>query len=619
MDNYGIDSIESLSFKEGVRRRIPMYLGTSDTEGIYQALKEVINNSTDEALMGYGDTITITVNEQDNYVSVSDRGRGCPFGIRENGENVFVSIFSKPHTGGKFSDKSYVTSSGLNGIGIKATCLSSEKFEAQSVRDGRAAQVFFEKGELVNYRETDVNLPNGTYIRFKPDKEVFKDMEEGFSYSRICDEIKNISYLNKKIHFIVKNDLTNEEKDFYSENGIADFIKDKVKQPLMKSPIIISKSDGTDELEIAFMWTNDSYQEYVFVNGLFCPESGSPTTGAKTTITTSIKRLSGKEFSPDLIRRGLVYAINCKVKNPSFANQTKSRINNPSLRTLASQAFKEGLEEFSHTNEFTVLMEAMSKFQKAEDAAEKKRQEVLNATKEFKELNKQKINYLKKLSDAEELGEDSILCVVEGNSAGNACAEGRDPKYYGILRLRGKMRNGLKENEDGEYYRNEEIKLLMYALGIGINSYDHKKLRYGKIAICVDADDDGFHVALLLLANLYKLCPQFIEENRIYWLRSPLFIEQDKKGNPISWYYTNEDFDKVRGKLKGSVKRIKGLGGLNAKDLKATMFSSTAQKMDKIISSKEGLKQLCDLMSSAVEPRKEFVMKNIDFSKYGDM
>lgn len=621
--SYDINSIESLSFEEGVRLRIPMYLGTDDTEGIYQGLKEVINNSTDEALMGFGDKITITINEKENFASVIDMGRGIPFGIREDGENVLVSIFSKPHTGGKFDNKNYTQVAGLNGIGIKATCLSSEKFEAQSVRDGKVASIYFEKGQLKDYKEkkNTAKLPTGTYVRFKPDKEVFKNMEEGFSYQRVCEEVKNISYLNKGIHFIVKNDITREEKEFFSKNGIADFIKDNVKEPLMTSPIIVSKSDGTDEIEVAFMWTAGSYKEYVFVNGLYCPEGGSPITGAKTTITTSIKRLSQKDFSPELIRKGLVIAINCKVANPSFANQTKSKINNPSLRTLASQAFKEGLENFANTPSFGSIIEMMTKFQSAERAADKAREAVLNNQKKMTALRKQKVAFIDKLADAENLGEDSILCIAEGESANNAIIAGRDTKKYGVMQLRGKMLNGLKEDDDEKYYSNKEIELLIYALGIDINHYNPKKLRYGKIAICVDADDDGYHIALLILANLYRLCPQFLKENRVYWLRCPLHIAYDKKMQPISWYYTDAELAaaKAKGKIKGDLDRIKGLGQLEKADLKATMFSTTGgQKLEKIVYSDEAIERLCKLMGNDIEPRREFVMSKIDFSKYNN-
>lgn len=620
---YDINSIESLSFKDAVRLRIPMYLGTDDTEGIYQALKEAINNSTDEALMGYGNKIVITINEKENFASITDEGRGIPFGKREDGENVLVAIFSKPHTGGKFNDKNYTMVAGLNGIGIKATCLSSEKFEAQSVRDGKIATIYFEKGELINYKEgkNTAKLPTGTYLRFKPDKEVFKNMEEGFSYNRVCEEVKNISYLNKKIHFIVKNDITGQEKEFYSENGIADFITDKVKNPLMAAPIIVNKSDATDEIEIAFMWTGDSYQEYIFVNGLYCNEGGVPVTGAKTTITTKMKQFLGKDINPDIIRKGLVFAINCRVANPSFANQTKSKINNPNLRTLASEAFKEGLEDFSHTPDFAGIIEMINKFAKAEKEADKAREAALNKQKKFTELRKQKVAFINKLSDAEYLGEDSILCIAEGDSAGEAIKIGRDTKKYGIMRIRGKMLNGLKEDNEEKYYDNKEIELLIYALGIDLNHYDPKKLRYGKIAICVDADDDGYHIALLILANLYRLCPQFLKENRLYWLRCPLHIAYDKNKNPLSWYYTDKELAqaKAKGPIRGDLDRIKGLGQLEATDIAATMFSTTGgQKLDQIKYSEEGIKQLCALMGADVAPRKEFVMSRIDFSKYNN-
>ena len=207
------------------------------------------------------------------------------------------------------------------------------------------------------------------------------------------------------------------------------------------------------------------------------------------------------------------------------------------------------------------------------------------------------------------------------DSAGNAIIAGRDTKKYGVMYLRGKMLNGLKETNDEKYYANKEIELLIYALGIDVNNYNPKKLRYGKIAICVDADDDGYHIALLILANLYRLCPQFLKENRVYWLKCPLHIAYDKNMQPLSWYYTDAELAaaKAKGKIKGDLDRIKGLGQLEETDLKATMFSTTGgQKMEQIVYSEEAIKQLCLLMGEDVEPRKEFVMSRIDFSKYNN-
>lgn len=616
-NNYSIENIQHLNTREAMRTKIPMYLGSDDTDGIYQALKEIINNSTDEALAGYGDKIEITLDDKDNTITVRDYGRGVPFGIKDN-KNILVAIYTETHTGGKFDKDVYKNSSGLNGIGGTAVCMSSSYFSVESYRNGTKACATFTEGNLDKYEETSTKEKNGTKIIFKPDSKVFINATENFSYDRICSEIKNISYLNKGIRFIVQT-TSGKKSEFYSKNGIADFISDCIKKPLMKAPIIITKSDDVDEIEVAFMWTNDPGKSYVFVNGLFCPEGGSPITGAKTTITTTMKRLTGRDFDPELIRKGLVYAINCKVANPSFANQTKSKINNPNLRTLASAAFKEGLEEFSNTSDFAGIVEMMKQIQKAEKAADKAREAVLNHNKEMTEIRKNKLAFIDKLSDAENLGQDAILCITEGDSAGDSVALGRDTKKYGILRIRGKMKNCLKA-EDEEVYSNEEIKLLLYALGIDINNYNPNKLRYGKIAILVDPDDDGFHIALLIMANLYKLCPQFLEENRLCWLRSPLFVEQDKNGKPISWYYSNEEFDKVRGKLKGNIKRIKGLGALNEDDLKATLFSTTGgQMLDEIEYSSEGAEQLCQLMGVDIAPRKDFVFSRIDFSKYGEI
>ena len=620
-DDYNADSIKHLETREAFRTRIPTYLGSEDIEGAYQSFKEIINNSTDEALAGYGDVIEITFDSKTNTISVRDYGRGVPFST-ENGRNVLVEIYTESHTGGKFDKNAYKNSSGLNGLGGTAACMSSSYFKVVSIRDGKMATAIFKEGILQDYSEVDCkdkNVKTGTLVVLTPDKKVFKEMKEDYSFERIKKEIKNISFLNKGIKFVLTETQSKEQVTYYSKNGIADFIMDKVQKPLMKKPIIIIKGDGTDEVEIAFMWTGDPYQEYVFVNGLFCPNSGTPATGAKTAITNFIKKNSNKDISPELIRKGLVFAINCRVANPSFEGQVKSKINNASLRVLSGQAFKEGLEIFANTADFKTILDMIEKFAKAEKAAEKAREAVLSHNKEMKEIRKNKLAFIEKLSDAECLGQDAILCISEGDSAGSSIAMGRDTKKHGILRIKGKMLNCLKA-EDDKIFKNEEIKLLLYALGIDINHYDSSKLRYGKIAICADQDSDGRHIALLIMANLYRLCPQFLKENRLYWLQSPLFIEYDNKNNLKSWYYTDEEFNKVRNQVTGTVKRVKGLGQLSEKDLKATMFSTTGgQKMDLIEYSEEGARQLERLMGIEIEPRKDYVFNEIDFSHYGEV
>lgn len=485
--NYGIENIKHLDTRTAFRTRIQVHLGSDDTNGMYQALKEIINNATDEFWAGYGDKVIITINEEKNSINVQDFGRGVPFGEKD-GQNVLVSIYTQEYTGGKYDKNAYKNSSGLNGLGGKAVCLSSETFVVTSTRDGKQAVAEFYQGELKNYKEIEKKSDtSGTNVFFIPDKEVFLNAEENISYEEVCTQVKRLSYQNKGLLFIVRNEISGEEQKYQANNGIADFIMDNIEKPLMKAPIITTATDGTDEVEIAFIYTGGVETSYVFVNGLYCPQGGAPVTGAKTTLTTSMKRLSGKNFDAELIRKGLVYAINCKVMNPSFEGQTKSKINNSNLRTLASQAFKEALEEFSNGPDFAPIIEMMVKYQKAEKAADKARNAILSHTKEMADIRKNKLAFIDKLSDAENLGQDAILCIVEGDSAGSSIAMGRDTKKYGILRIRGKMKNGLKA-DDEEIYKNEEIKLLLYALGIDINSYNPNKLRYGKIAICVDPD-----------------------------------------------------------------------------------------------------------------------------------
>ena len=607
--SYGINDIEHLEFREGVRQKISMYLGSDDTEGIYQAFKEIVNNSTDEALMGYGNQIDITVDEETNCVSIRDYGRGVPFGIRDNGENVLVSIYTTSHTGGKFGKGAYKNSSGLNGIGGSAVCLSSKTFEVISFRDGKNASLNVYEGNVVDYTEGTTTEDNGTYVRFIPDKTVFKNMNEHYSFERICSEIQNLAYLNKGIKFTVSN--FKEVKEFYSKNGIADFINHKAENALMK-PIICSAKDDRDEVEVAFMWATGGEQSYVFVNGLFCPEGGAPITGAKTAITSVIKKLSGEDLAPELIRKGLVYAINCKVAEPSFANQTKTKINNPNLRTLASQAFREGLQTFAKSKDCDKILKMLSKFQKAEKAAERARKQVLDTAREIKKNQNKRVFNADKLKDAEFLGEDSTLLIVEGNSAGGAMANARDYKKYGILSLRGKILNPLSNTEE-RIANNEEIKLILKALNIVPGEYNSKKLRYGKVCICTDSDSDGFHIGLLVMSVLYYFAPEFLFEGRLGWLRSPLYIV--KNGKEESYYFTDEEMNAVRGTITGEVQRNKGLGSLSDDQAHRSMFTPEFQRIDTFVLTEESEKLLLELMGDEVAPRKEFIFENVDFSE----
>ena len=612
---YDINSIESLSFREGVRTRIQMYLGSDDLEGTYQALKEIINNSTDEALAGFGDEIKITVNETENWVSVIDHGRGVPFGIREDGENVLVSIYSKSHTGGKFNNDVYKNASGLNGIGAKCVCLSSEKFEVQSNRDGKTAYAYFEKGNLINYKEGNTKEKNGTYVRFKPDKEVFKNGEIGYSYERICNDIHDISYLYPGIKFIVSNEV--EEKVYCAKNGIIDFVNDNVNKPLQKHILTASADDGTDSVEIAFQWGTKYETPYVFVNGLRCPELGTPVTGARAAITKTFNSLSDQNFDGEYIRKNLFYVINCKVANPSFANQTKTKINNPSLRTLASTAFTAALKEMStkYNSEFNTIVEMLKTVTKAEEAAEKARNAVLGMERKEAEHKKQKITSSDKFKDCEKHGQDSMLIICEGNSALHGLLPARNVINEALYAVRGKVKNLLKHPLD-ECLENQEVSDIILALGCGIqDKYKANKLNYGKVAIAVDGDADGYNIMCLIATMFYVLMPDFIKESRLCWLRAPLFkLEKNEKR---IFAYDEKELEKLKiGRESWEQTRMKGLSEFNAEDMEVSMLHPTERRLEiftiKDIESAEASLQM--LMGQDVDPRREFLFKNVDFS-----
>ena len=543
-NTYDINSIESLDFRTGVRTRIQMYLGSDDLDGTYQALKEIINNSTDEALAGYGKKIEITLYPEKNGVRVRDYGRGVPFGIREDGENVLVSVFTKSHTGGKFTHDAYKNASGLNGIGASCVCLSSTRFEVTSYREGQKATATFNQGLLDKYKVEKSKAATGTEIYFIPDPEVFSNGEIGYSYERICNDIRDISYLYSGIEFVIT--CGNDKKVYCAKNGILDFVSDNMTTPLQKHIITASASDGTDSVDIAFQWGSKHETGYVFVNGLRCPEGGTPITGARTALTKTFNALNKSEFEGERIRQNLFYVINCQVENPSFANQTKSKINNPSLRTLASTAFSNALKDMNlkYPNEFNTIVELLKKIDKAEAAAEKARNAVLNMERKEQDQKRKKINMPDKFKDCEKHGEDSMLIICEGNSALAGLMPARDVNKEALYAVRGKVKNLLKHPLD-ECLDNQEVSDIILALGCGIQEkYNARKLNFGKVAIAVDADVDGFNIMCLISTLFYVLMPKFIEEGRLCWLRAPLY--RLTKGNNRVFAYTEDELVQMK-------------------------------------------------------------------------
>lgn len=617
--SYNAESIEELSFLEGVRRRVQMYLGSDDIEGTYQAFKEIINNSTDEAIEGYGNKIEISVNEKDNSISVRDYGRGVPFLVKQDGTNILVDIYSKAHVGGKFSNKGYGGNvSGLNGIGGSCVCLSSLSFDVKSFRDKTMAEAKFSKGVNTYYKESKTTEANGTYVYFIPDKEVFKNGNIGFTYSRVCQEIKDISFLYKNLTFVITNENTKEKKEFCAKNGIIDFVKEEVKKPLHQHIIAWKETDGQNEIEIAFQWGAKRETVYTFVNGLRCPEHGVNLTGAKSAITKTFNNLSGENFESDNIRHNLFYVMNFKIVNPSFANQTKSKINSPCARTLASKAFTNALKEMKakYGTEFEAISVLLKRVEKADAAAEKARNAILSYEKKETENKKKKIQLPDKFKDCEKHGEEAMLVICEGNSALAGLLPARDVGVEALYAVRGKVKNLLKHPLD-ECLENQEVSDIIMALGCGIqNKYNSKKLNYGKVAIAVDADSDGFNIMCLISTLFWVLMPDFIKEGRLCWLRAPLY--HLTKNNKRIFAYNDEELKELKKKYPDwSQGRMKGLGEMTAEDMELSMMNKKERRLEvltirDIELAKESIEML---MGTEVEKRRDFLFENVDFSK----
>lgn len=615
---YNAQSVEQLTFREGVRKRIGIYLGSADHTGVIAGLLELVNNATDEALVCPTAT-KIEIEVGPDWASCRDYGRGMPHGPNDFSNEVMINLLTENHSGAKFDDNAYGGKSrGLNGTGSAATCCSSDWFKISSYRDNAEWYMEFYQGvpkwDKCQQKPLPLGCPNGTYIIYKPSQEVFNAELIHFDFNEICNIIEEYSYFNKGVEFIVSNAETKEKKNYISKNGLMDFADTKVPKRIHKHPIHIQTTEDDIDIEIILNWTTGREKFYLFSNGGENENGGTPITGIKTALTNFFKKKVKDLGSGDVVRAGLVYICSVNLKNPIYDGQTKNKITNPELRGLAQRCTTQMLDDFSrrYPSEFDSIIDLLTKELKAERAAEKARKQVLEASKEIEKNQKKKVFASDKLKDAEFLGPNATLLVVEGNSAMGGMAQARDYTKYGILAIRGKIINCLSNPEE-KIFNNEEIKLLLSAMNIVPGKYNPSKLRYGRLAICTDADSDGAHIGLLIMAALQYLAPEFIKEGRLCWLRSPLYIVENK--GKESYYFTDDEFNKVRNKVKGEVTRAKGLGELPAETARASMFTPEYQRIDVMEWNDRAIDLLYDLMSEDVEPRRDFIMKKVDFSK----
>ena len=612
--NYTANDIVSLSAGKAFREKIGMYLTADRQEAINLGLRELIVNVQDEyeVYKPADPFLIITLNSTTHKITVQDNMRGIPVGVREDGMNSLTAAFLIPHSGGKHQEGAYSSAVGINGEGNKIVCHTAEWLEVRVMREGKIWFQRFESDDEGARAVTEVQeigecgSQTGTIISYKPDAKVYNGCF--IDVPKLKKMLEEISLFTKGL--IIKLDIDGKVETLLSKNGLIDGLN--TSNALSKPFSYFYETDDC-KVELALQWVTKGGEIRGYANGLYMPDGGAFITGFKTSLTRTFNSLAKENYSGDVIRNVLDGFVSVKVKVGQFSNQQKSSLANPEARTATSTAISNALKDFATRRkpDFDKVLDLLGRLAKAEAAADRARKKVLEATKEIEKNQKKKMIASDKLKDAEFLGESSTLLIVEGDSAASSIAKARDYKKYGILAIRGKILNCLA-HPDEKIFENEEIKLLLSAMNIIPNKYDSSKLRYGKIGICVDADSDGGHIALLIMAALRYLAPKFLEEGRLCWLRSPLYIV--KNGKITSYYFTDEEFNKIRGKIKGEVSRAKGLGALSQRQAEESMFGEF-QRMDKLDVDDDAIYYLESLMGVDVIPRKKFVFNEIDFSE----
>lgn len=616
---YDKDSIQSLSPREHVRLRAGMYIGS--TKDPTQLVIEIFSNALDEHNLGHGNLIEVGVDTKTGVCQVNDNGQGFPVNEkREDGKTVLQASFDEMNTSGKYSEDGVYggTSLGLNGVGGKACNFLASQFHVTTYRDGKYEKLDFEDGILVKRRCGIIDHHSGTSIQFCPDPKFFENPIADVVYLRkmfndICGMCPNL-----EIDFCVDG----EKESIKHPDGMKYLIQEAIGESKeIATPFVFQKSQEKYRIDCGIDYcSRDSAAVRAYVNyGL--TEQGPHITAIKGTITKELNKwareqglLKEKEKNLDgeSLQEGLVLVFNLVAPNISYDAQTKSRVVNKDFVPFLNEVFSEQLEVWLDNNPDSgkAIIEKAVLARRATEAAKKAREAVKQQRQKKK---KNKILHPDKLKDAEYLGQDSTLLVVEGLSAGASVAVARDVSKYGILMLRGKLINAFT-NSETKLLKNEEIQLLLQALNIEPGNYDSSQLRYGRVAICTDSDSDGYNIGLLIAAALQHFCPEFIKEGRLCWLRSPLYILKGKKKD--TYFFTDAELNAARAKakLQGDLQRNKGLGSLSAEQARASMFGDN-QHIDVIKSDDSSILLLEKLMGTNVAGRKKYIFENIDFAE----
>ena len=630
---YGADQIQILEGLEAVRKRPGMYIGSTSSRGLHHLVYEIVDNSVDEALAGYCDSIDVQINP-DNSVTVMDDGRGIPVGVQKKaGIPAVEVVFTILHAGGKFGGGGYKVSGGLHGVGASVVNALSEWLEVEVYTDGKIYKQRYERGKTMYPLTVVGECPesqHGTKVTFLPDKEIFE--ETVFDYDTLKIRLRETAFLTKNLKITLRDDREEKkEKTFHYEGGIKEFVTylNRSNVALYDSVIYCEgKRDGV-LVEVA-MQHNDSYTEniYSFVNNINTPEGGTHLTGFRNALTKTFndygkKNKLLKENEPALsgedIREGLTAIISVKIEEPQFEGQTKQKLGNSEARGAVDSVVSEQLTYFLEQNPAVAktIIEKSVLAQRARAAARKAR----DLTRRKTVLDG--LSLPGKLADcSSKHPEECEIYIVEGDSAGGSAKDARNKSTQAILPLRGKILNVEKARLD-RIYGNAEIKSMITAFGTGIHEdFDITKLRYHKIIIMTDADVDGAHISTLLLTFIYRFMPELIKQGYVYLAQPPLYkIEKNKR----IWYaYSDEELNNILKEIgrdqNNKIQRYKGLGEMDAEQLWETTMDPERRVLLRVTMNEEMQSEIdltfTTLMGDQVEPRREFIEQN---AKYGTL